>query len=328
MSKKVTYKDFLILQAIPQKSKTSTTDIVKSLKNQGFDLTPRTVQRDLNALSEFFAITSDNNPDTPGWSWQESANKIELPAMSPDVALGFKIMENYLQSFLPPGVFAQMGSYFQNATALLENSIFGKWQHKINTTSRRMPLIPPKINPQHLEIIYQALLENKQLKASYKPIGQNKKDYIIHPLGVVVIDEVVYLVATTWDYEDIVQFALHLFVEVEKIADNCNENNSFNLNDYITNGEFLFPIDEYQTTEVSLKINAYLAEYLNESKLAKTQKINQTDDESFELIAKMQLTEQLKWWILSLGQNIEVLKPQSLRDEIKAILNDAAQKYG
>ncbi|SFV65740.1 transcriptional factor [hydrothermal vent metagenome] len=329
MSKKVTYKDFQILKAIPAKGKVSTTHILETINKQGFELNKRTVQRDLNNLSEFFAIASDGNKDVAGWYWREDAQKLELPVMSPDVALTFKMTQNYLTQFMPPNVLAQLQPYLKQANTILnslDNSL-NNWQDKINTTSRVLPLIPPKIKSEHIEIIYQSLLKEKQLKTIYRPIKQKKKEYIMHPLGVVIVDQILYLVATLWDYEDVLQFPLHRFIDIEELAENSKKIKDFNLNNYIKQGNFLFPDKQETSIDLVLIVNQYLAQYLAESKLATNQKITKIKDDNFKITATVQLSQQLKWWLLSQGDDIEVLKPKKLRDYIKKVIINSYKKY-
>jgi predicted DNA-binding transcriptional regulator YafY len=328
MSKKVTYKDFLILQSIPQKGKISTTEIIHKLNNQGFEITPRTVQRDLNNLAEFFEIKSDNNPDTPGWFWQSEAVKIELPMMSPDVALSFKMTQNYLQHFLPKSVINELNPYFSSADKVLQNvdNSLSNWSKKVGTTSRRVAFVAPKIKPDILENIYKALLENKQIKASYKPIIKSKTEYILHPQGLVVVDEVLYLVASVWDYKDLRQFSLHRFKKVEILDESCKKSAKFNIKSYIKSGNFLFPKGQ-KNTEVVLQINDYLAEYLSESKLNISQKIIKTNENENVLTAKVQISEQFRWWILSMGDGVKVISPDSLKNEIISTITKSYKKY-
>ncbi len=329
MSKKVTYKDFLLLKAIPQKGKISTRQIVKALTNQGFELDTRTIQRDLNGLCEFFEIQSDKNKDTPGWSWKKDADKLELPSMSPDIALSFKMMQTYLTQFMPPSVLDALQPYLKQADKILKNidNSISNWQDKINTTSRIFPLLPPEINPKHIEVIYSALLAEKQLTATYKPMQQAKKQYLIHPLGIVVIDQVLSLVATTWQYENILQFSLHRFITLEATDNPINKPKNFSLAAYIAQGNFLFPDKNTKPIKLVLKVNRYLYEYLSQSQLSKNQTTKTINDDVYEISAMVQLSAQLKWWLLSMGDDVAVLKPESLKKSMATRLKNACSQY-
>ncbi|SMN00065.1 transcriptional factor [uncultured Candidatus Thioglobus sp.] len=328
MSKKVTYKDFQLLKAIPSKGKISATQILIQLKNMGFELDKRTVQRDLNKLSEFFAIQTDGNKDVAGWSWQENANKLELPAMSPDVALSFQILQAHLVQFMPPNILKQLSPYFNNANTLLSSldSPLNTWQHKIATLSRIQPLITPNIDAQHLAEIYNALLLERKIIATYKPLGENQKDYEINPLGIVVVDKLLYLVCSLWQYSDIKQLALHRFVEVKVTEDKIDKPAAFILQEYIDNGNFLFPKKIDKNIDLVMQIDQYWANYLSENKLSSTQIIEQNGD-LFIINASIKSTQQLKWWILSMGNSALVIQPKTLRNEIAKNIKELNEKY-
>ena len=65
------------------------------LEARNFSVTLRSIQRDLDKLSRFVPIVSDGSKPL-GWSWAADAKAYSLPALDPQAALVFKLVEGHL----------------------------------------------------------------------------------------------------------------------------------------------------------------------------------------------------------------------------------------
>ena len=68
--------------------------------------------------------------------------------------------------------------------------------------------------------------------------------------------------------------------------------------------------------------------HLLETPLADDQETGETKDGRLRLRATVQDTEQLRWWLLSFGDKVEILKPKRLRYEFRTIVDNLASSYG
>jgi len=79
---------------------------------------------------------------------------------------------------------------------------------------------------------------------------------------------------------------------------------------------------------IELRIEAAAAEHLLETPLSRVQKVVATKDPNWmRLTATVANDDALRWWLLGFGAQIEVLKPASLRREIKAESQAMARRY-
>ncbi|WP_178863467.1 helix-turn-helix transcriptional regulator [Thiomicrorhabdus cannonii] len=299
------------------------------LTGQGFDIDKRSLQRDLNSLSKLFAIENDGNKDIPGWYWRKDAEKLELPEMEPAVALSFRMVKLFLEKFMPPSTLGDLDGYFRHSDNVLNNlthNHLSGWNDKVALLSRSQPLLSPAIDPVVLAETYQALLLEKQIKAHYQPRNEEPRDYIINPHGIVIVDKIIYLVGSLWEYQDIKQFALHRFISAEQLESDMLKQDSFNLNNYIHAGHFEYLVDQNQFIELKLKINKIIATHLSESKLSKDQTITRTETEIF-LEATVKNTQQLRWWLMGFGKSIEIVEPENLRKEFKNTFKELYETY-
>ncbi|WP_054759543.1 helix-turn-helix transcriptional regulator [Methylomonas koyamae] len=176
---------------------------------------------------------------------------------------------------------------------------------------------PPEIDATVLAVVYEALLKDLRMKATYHAIERDAKTYEVNPLGLVFRHNVIYLVATINDYIDIKQLALHRFIDAELTDKAVNIPGGFSLNNYIEQGEFDYPTNDIdQTIPITFKISAFMKQLLLETPISSDQQISILDDDRYLLHATVKNTEQLRWWIRSFSTNIEVLEPPALRAEM------------
>ena len=322
-----------ILQLIENSNnKVGVKEIHEKLTGEGYTIDLRSVQRDVNTLAKNFEIENDGNKDQPGWYWKKDAKHIQLPVMDSSVALTFKMAELYLKDILPTSSLANLSQYFHSANDKLnttsENGL-ASWNKKVAILSRSQPLLAPKIDKNILNTVYEALLKETKLKAHYQPKNGMPGEYLLNPIGIVVIEKVIYLLATIREYTDIRQLALHRFITIEntKLAMQPSEN--FDLHEYIKQGGFHY-LKENDDTKIELCMHADdgVAHYLRETPLSEDQKITPIENSSaFTIQATVLNTLQLRWWLSHYGASIEILDPVELREEFKKIAHDMNTLY-
>ena len=325
------FRKIQTLRLLPKApARISVSALHKKLAGQGFDFDKRSLQRDLNALAGLFPIENDGNKDIPGWCWNRNAQKLELPEMEPAVALSFRMVKLFLERFMPPSTLDDLNGYFDYSDRVLNglpHNQLSDWSQKVALLSRTQPLLSPPMDHAILASVYEALLSEKQLKAHYQPRNEEPRDYTLNPLGIVVVDQVIYLVTTLWEYTDVKQFALHRFKNAEVLETDLIPKEEFELQAYIADGNFEYPVNGDDLLKLKLKIHPEIAIHMRETKLSEDQIISEQDGHLI-LSATVKNTHQLRWWILSQGKNAEVLEPSELREEFKntvQLMHDAYQ---
>lgn len=315
-------RQLMMLKKLPKHpKKASAKEIHNALLAQGFCIDLRTVQRDLNSFTKHFDIQNDGNKDTLGWYWSPNAKRVELPEMEPAVAFTLKMAELFLKKYMPPFTQEELTPYFSLAESVLKNlpnNNLTNWANKIAFLSRTQPLQSPKVSENILKNIYNAVLDNKQLEIRYQARHELEPNTrIVQPLGIVIIDTVIYLVALNQNNE-YRQYALHRFEYAHILEDNVNRGIEFDLTQYINEGRFEYLIDASAMIELELRLHPDIAFHLNETPLNESQQIQLIPNDTWHrLNANIKDTLQLRWWLLSFGANIEVIKPSALRDFMK-----------
>lgn len=322
----------LLLRHIPREPKfISTQKLLDTLVEMGHTVSLRTIQRDLQSLSIYFPLIQ-NTPQGRGktglgWAFAHDSQSLSFPVMGSAAALTLSMALQHLQQLLPASALHHLEPLQKEAENLLATHNHGQyqnWMDKVRSAPQHA-LQPPTINPEVVEPIYLGLLENRQLKASYR----GKPDRIIHPYGLVQQGHTLYLLCRFYQFDDIRITALHRFDSVEVLDEAVRPFPEFDIDDYLDDGAMYWPLPERQTIELTLRAKANVTDLLRETPLATGQKITSDphDPDWFIVQAKVLDNRQLRRWILSQNIGVEILEPASLREWITEIALEQALRY-
>lgn len=320
-----------MLREIPRyPRRISTADLQQRLAAAGFDTTIRTIQRDLIKLSASLPLVSDDSKPQ-GWSFEANTLQMDLPTLEPQAALIFHLAELHLQPLLPASTLKYLSPWFRTATGVLDNQGNGLsgWRKKVRVLSPGQPQKPPAINSDIQAIVTQSLLLGRRLDILYRPRTANyeEKRYEANPLGLVVRDQVIYLICTLRDYNDIRQLVLNRIAEAQLLETPARQIKDFDIDHYIAQGEFDWPLETSKTIRLVARFDRIVASTFIERPLDPAQIVEDIDDNTVQLTATVLDTKEIRRWLMDFGAHAEVISPKSLRDEMKAIIRDMSQRY-
>lgn len=312
-------RQWAMLRRIPQHPRQITArEITERLQSEGFDVSKRTVERDLASLSEIFPLLSNDRSRPYGWSWSKDAEAFSLPGMSPLQALTLELAHDHLAMLLPASLMNTLAPYFKCADGVLSSGDGVKkiagWRKKVAVVPPNQPLLPPSYPEEIIETVHSALLSEQQLEVSYVSREQGEtKTYPVHPLGIVQRGAVTYLVATLYDYTDIRLLAMHRIKAAHKLEQPTKIPEDFDLTEYIRQGAFGF--EGGGNVRLEARFTTPAADHLLETPLSLDQQITPDQPGWVRLQATLADTAQLRWWLLGFADQVEVLEPEALRQE-------------
>ena len=324
-----TLRQITMLGLVPRRPPGITTDALRdALAERDFSVNLRTIQRDLNKLSAPFPLICDEG-EPPRWYWAPHAETITLPGHDPLSALTWQLIEQHLQPLLPRSLMHEIEPHFDTARGFLEKAgggRFRRWTERVRILPRSMQLQPPEIAPEVLDVIYQGLLEQRQVEVHYTSRSSNEaRRLILHPLALVVRDSIHYLLATVWDFTDLRQLVLHRMASARLLDDRVREPDDFNLADYIREGGFDYSYG--RDIELVARFDAFAGKALLETPLAPNQTHRQLEDDRVEIRATVTDSEQLRWWLMGFGSGVEVIAPDHLRDTLRKDAEALVKRY-
>jgi len=325
------FRQWHMLRLIPRfPRKISAQTLHQTLFDSGFEVTQRTVQRDLIELSTVFPLTNDAREKPFGWSWQQNVHNFDLPGLTLQASLMLVLAEQHLPDLLPTSVLEQLKHYFGAAHNRINSEPLPhrsrSWLDKVRTVPPSQPLLAPEIDPLVQDIISDALLHEKQVKISYKKPGKSTtNDYQIHPLALVQRATVIYLHARIFDSTDTRIFALHRMKAATLLDEDVVYPEGYQVDETIKAGIWGFGNGEID--KVKLVFKPGCGAHLYETKLAKDQQVLALEDKRLQVTATVAMTPQFYWWILGFGDGVEVVAPESLRNKVVATVQGMANIY-
>lgn len=318
------------LSIVPVSATLSTTEIHHRLRTRGLAVSHRTVQRDLESLAAAFGIACDTRSKPYGWRWPKGKARLSVPGMDWPEALSFRLLQDYLSGLLPASVSQHLAPYFEQARATLgahfRSTPIQRWPDKVRVISPGPGLIAPRVKRPVHEAVSEALLAEHQLEISYRAIGECQgRTHRVHPLGMVLEGNVLYLVASFYDYDEPRQLAMHRIEKALLLEAHCVVPDGFSLIRFVDEGGFGCGGDKL--IQLDATWFEWAGNHLLQAQLSVEQKVDDLGDGMVRIRATVRHTERLAWWLLSFGARVEVHGPRSLRKQVADEHRAAVVRY-
>lgn len=295
-----------LLRRIPRGRKITASELHNQLKDAGISRDLRTIQRQLEMLSEHFEIERDDRSKPYGYRWLEKAKAIAVPNLTPQESLLLQLAEEHLGNLLPPRLMKSMEGFFTQArqnlgpgsTAHLEK----QWQDKVRVVATSQPLLPPKIAANVFDVVSEALYSNRWLDLDYKNSGGTKSAIRVMPLGLAQQGPRLYLVCRYEGYDNERTLAVHRILGAKASTLTFERPKDFNLKQYDDDGRFGFGYGE--KVQLKFRIDKDTGQHLTETPLSVDQQVVEVGDNLLEITATVIDSAMLEWWLRGFGEDI------------------------
>lgn len=305
----------------------SAADLKLALARSGYEVTKRTVERDLEALEALFPITHGDNA-IYDWHWVKGSS-FGVISLSTTDALSLHLLQRFLGPILPTALTQQLAPMFELAAAKLaaqkDSNTLGRWASKVAVVQPSLPVIPASIDVPAMQAVQEALLAEEQVVVEYvRTSGQASRSQTLHPLGLVQCGSITYLVATAFHYPSPRLYAMHRMRQARRLHVPATVPARFSLQGFIDDGGLQF--GAIRRIRLKAWVSPMLAAQLADTRLADNQQLEPVPN-GFVLNASLPYSWRLRWWILSKTGDMEVIAPQELRMEIGDLLRTAVTRY-
>lgn len=294
-----------LLHRIPRNRKVSAPELYEQLSGTKVERNLRTIQRQLEMLSEHFEIERDDRSKPYGYRWKERARGWSLPMLSEQESLLLTLAEKQLRSLLPGSLMKSMEGFFAQARSNLGQHANAKhereWLAKIRVVSETQPLLPPKIKPGVFEEVSNALYGNRWLNLDYKNAAGKVTKAAVMPLGLAQQGPRLYLVCRFKEYDNERSLALHRINAAKALTLTFERPKDFDLQKYDADGRFGF--GEGKRIRLSFRITKSVGGHLLETPLSTDQQVTDLGD-WYEITATVVDTAQLQWWLRGFGDDV------------------------
>lgn len=321
-------RQWSMLRTIPRHpARIGVGDLAEALELEGHQVSRRTIERDLHALAAQFPLTVDERSKPFGWSWARGAGLHVLPQLTPAQGVAMLLAKQHLRGLLPGPLERELGPLFDAAQKALASTGWRDWHRRTAVVPAGLPLLPPRVSRSVLDRVQAAIAGGRCLEADYRAKGrETSRRMLIHPHGLLARGPVVYLVGTLFDYEDMRQLALHRLDKVRVLTQPRRAMPGFDVADYAAGQGGR--IGTQGPIQLVVRFDAAAAEHLYETPVSADQSLIPVEDgERVELRATVDDDDQLHWWLLGFGPQVEVVAPRALRESQAAAHRAASLRY-
>jgi predicted DNA-binding transcriptional regulator YafY len=307
-----------MLRRIPRGRKVSAPELHRQLADIGVERDLRTIQRQLDMLSEHFEIERDDRSKPYGYRWKDRAKGMSVPSLTEHESLLLTLAEQHLRNLLPANLMKSMEPFFVQARANLGPQASARrereWLNKVRVVSTTQPLLPPRIKPGVFEEVSNALYANRWLHVDYKSATGKATKAEVMPLGLAQQGPRLYLVCRFSGYDNERSLAIHRINSAKASTLTFERPRNFDLKKYDDDGRFGF--GEGRRIRLTFRIARNAGAHLLESPLSDDQQVKKIGDQ-YEISATVVDSAQLEWWLRGFGTHVSNIRRQPMLERIK-----------
>ena len=257
----------------------TTSELTLEVAEAGYQVTKRTIERDLEGLEDLFPI-SHGDAEPFGWHWVKGS-AFGVMGLSTADALSLHLLERHLKPILPAASVRQLQPVFslagQKLLAQRSSNALSSWADKMAVVEASLAVLPCPIDAAALQLVQECLLADEQVEIDYvRPGTQEPRARILHPLGLVQCGAITYFVATTQVDKAPQTFALHRVRSARRLHLPAARPDGFSLQTFIAQGGLQFGA----TRDIDLEawVSSMLGAQLIETRLCDNQLLTPADD--------------------------------------------------
>lgn len=291
----------------------------------------RTVQRDLadmdaSGVIRFITLPSEGKAQR----WALQGDGFWNRALSPHSASTLKLVLRHMKGLLPPSAYATLQAQEHQADQMLAFSQAAEhgrrpWEQKLRVLPAGHNLQAPNLSEPVLAAIYDALVQERQLRASYRrPASESVSTRDYNVLALLVRAPKYQLLVST-DRDPYV-LNVHRILGAQLLDTPTRWPNNFDVDVWVATGAADTRIGLDEPQQLHLHTTLALADHWRETPLAEAQQIIEVDGFA-ELTANLILTDALRRYLLGLGDQVTILAPEVLREWMAAQAQSLAEQY-
>jgi predicted DNA-binding transcriptional regulator YafY len=181
---------------------------------------------------------------------------------------------------------------------------------------------------EYISPIYNSILYKKALSFEYKSFKQDTtQSFILHPYFLKQYNNRWYVFGKNDDNQLIINLALDRIASIQEIKKAFIPNTGIDFGEYFEDIIGVTISNEAQIQNVILKVNNSLLPYITTKPIHGSQKIKEKGAAYTVISLQLIPNYELESLILSYGEGLEVLEPQTLREIIKKRVELISSNY-
>jgi len=266
-------------------------DIESDIQSYNFNISKRTFQRDLRDIRSIYNI---------------------------DIQFDFSRKVYYIDFDEKDDISERILEAFDTFNAL---NISDRISNDIHFEKRR------PLGTENFHGLLHAIKNKRQIKFSYKKFWDDQgKERKAEPYALKEFKNRWYVIALDVDSNTVKTFALDRLTELEICKRKFQQQADFNVNDYF---RYCFGIigPDGKQQDIVLSFNNFQGNYIKSLPLHHTQEILVDNEKELRIKLKLYITHDFIMELLSLGENVQVIKPKALIETLVLSYKNALNNY-
>ncbi|MGO5093023.1 helix-turn-helix transcriptional regulator [Clostridium sp. LCP25S3_F10] len=168
------------------------------------------------------------------------------------------------------------------------------------------------------------IITRNKIKIKYNSLNTGEKERIVRPYAVFQYKGSMYFVGYCELRQKIREFKISRIMSYKILSEKFERTYNFNFKEYMQD---CFGIFKDEEIELKLKIKYPMSQIIKEKIWSDNQKIIDIEDKSIIFKAKLRGITEIKSWILSMGQSVEVIAPSSLKRNVENEIEEMIKIY-
>lgn len=178
--------------------------------------------------------------------------------------------------------------------------------------------------------LFDAIVNKRVVELKYQPFGKEERVVTVNPYHLKQYNNRWFLIAKRTDFDDYLSnFAIDRISSIEEISKPFEPlDDDFDFDDYY--GDVVgVSVTNNPVEQVVLHVNEKVLGYIMTKPLHESQssQLVQVDDNHWEVTLKVKDNYELRSFLRSFGDQIEVIKPEHLREEMKRLAEGLSEMY-
>ena len=293
-----------LLRRIPRNRKISAKELHEQIQSAGIDRDIRTIQRQLEMLTQHFDIECDMQSKPYGYRWKNQSKGMALPMLSEQESLLLMLAEQQLENLLPAKLMKSLESLFIQARTNLaphnDTKAAQEWLGKVRVVNTNQPLLAPEVKSGVFEQVSNALYSNQWLDIEYESGQKKATNSRVMPLGLAQQGVGLYLVCRFEGFDDERILALHR-IQKASASTLTFDRPRFSLKQYDLDGHFGF--GDGKKIRLEFEIEKGAGAHLLEMQLSEDQEVEDLGGH-YKIAATVVETARLEWWLRGFGSQV------------------------
>ncbi|MCB0536030.1 MAG: WYL domain-containing protein [Bacteroidetes bacterium] len=179
---------------------------------------------------------------------------------------------------------------------------------------------------EHLGVLFNFIIKNKVVELEYEPYNKEPEILLVHPYHLKQYNNRWFLICYNEKYKALSNYALDR-INCLRETSTAFERSEINWLEYFKNVIGVTKPDDSSPETIKLRFTEKQINYVLTKPLHASQKLEPTDNSGLSILIKVIPNSELYQLLLSFGEDVEVLSPKEIREEMIEKIDKMKNKY-